>query len=95
MKPNDPLERAFELLKAECPQAPLPADLENKLVAELHRQNRPKRLKKLVLLGAVLLTLALAGGGLSLTAGFNPIKVFRFKKADGDTWIMEPAKRAP
>ena len=34
-------------------------------------------------------------GGLSLTAGYNPIKVFQFKKAEGDTWIMEPAKRAP
>lgn len=94
MKSNDPLERAFELLKAECPQPPFAADLEGKLVTELHRQNRPKRFKRLVLVGAVLLTLALAGG-LSLTAGYNPIKVFQFKRAEGDTWIMEPAKRAP
>ena len=76
MNRRDPLERAFELLKADSTGLADNPNLENKLMNELRRQNRPSRFKKVALVLAVLVGLVLAGGGIAMAAGFNPIEFF-------------------
>jgi hypothetical protein len=90
MNRKDPLERAFELLKADSTELAVNPDLEDKLMNELQRQNRPNRLKRLALVGAVLAGLLLAGGGIGLAAGFNPFKVWVLKDSQKGTWILQP-----
>jgi hypothetical protein len=89
MNRKDPLERAFELLKADSTELALNPDLEDKLMNELQRHNRPNRLKKLALVGAVLAGLLLAGGGIGVAAGFNPLKVWILKDKQGNTWTLQ------
>jgi hypothetical protein len=84
---RDPLERAFELLKADSTGLADNPNLENKLMNELQRQNRPSRFKKLALVVAVLVGLVLATGGIAMAAGFNPIELFITIHGDGSTEI--------
>src|SRR4051794_10796546 len=89
MRPGDPLERAFELLKADSTElAPNPT-LEHKLMTELQRQNRPRRFKKLALVTAALVALVLTGGGIAYAAGFDPIRLFLTVHEDGTSQVYD------
>ncbi len=90
MNREDPLERAFELLKADSTELAWNRDLEDKLVNELQRHNRPGRLKKWVLVAAGLAGLLVAGGGISLAAGINPLRVWVLTDRQGNTGILRP-----
>jgi hypothetical protein len=94
MNRKDPLERAFELLKADSTGLALNSNLEDKLMLELQRRNRPPRWKKVALVGALLVGLVLAGGGVTLAARYPTFKVFTFilKDRQGDVWILDKAK---
>lgn len=83
MKRGDPLEHAFELLKADSTELAPDPTLETRLMTELQRQNRPRRFKKLALVAGALLALVLTGGGIAVAAGYNPIKLFLKLNADG------------
>jgi hypothetical protein len=94
MNRKDPLERAFELLKADSTGLALNSNLEDKLMLELQRRNRPTRWKKVALIGALLVGLVLAGGGVTLAARYPTFKVFTFRLTDrqGGFWNIENAK---
>jgi hypothetical protein len=97
MNRKDPLERAFELLKADSTGLAFNSNLEDKLMLELQRRNRPTRWKKVALVGALLVGVILAGGGVTLAARYpTPFKTFIFMLKDGqggDVWIIEKAKQ--
>jgi hypothetical protein len=90
MNSKDPLERAFELLKADSTGLAFNSDLEDKLMTELQRRNRPNRLRRAALIGALLLGVILAGGGAAL-AGVRAFQVFVLQ-GDGKTWVLQPGK---
>ena len=94
MNRKDPLERAFELLKADSTGLAFNSNLEDKLMLELQRRNRPTRWKKVALVGALLVGVVLAGGGVTLAARYPAFKVFTFRLTDrqGGVWILEKAK---
>jgi len=94
MNRKDPLERAFELLKADSTGLAFNSNLEDKLMLELQRRNRPTRWRKVALVGALLVGVVLAGGGVTLAARYPTFKVFTFilKDRQGDVWILEKAK---
>jgi len=76
MRSGDPLEHAFELLKADSTELAPNPNLEQKLMSELQRQHRPRRFKKFAMVAAALMALVLTGGGIAYAAGYNPIKLF-------------------
>jgi hypothetical protein len=82
MNRRDPLERAFELLKADSTGLADNPNLENKLMNELQRRNRPSRFKKVALVLAALVGLILAGGGIAVAAGYNPIELFYYQNGN-------------
>jgi len=87
---RDPLEQAFELLKADSTGLACDSTLEAKLMTELVRQNRPQNwLKRVALIGAVLVGLGLASGGIALAAGYDPIRLFVTIDADGNGYILD------
>lgn len=87
---RDPLERAFELIKADSTGLAPDALLEAKLMNELVRQNRPRRwLKRAALVGAVLVGLGLVGGGMALATGYNPIRLFVTLDANGNGVVLD------
>ena len=94
MNRKDPLERAFELLKADSTGLALNSNLEDKLMLELQRRNRPTRWKKVALVAALLVAVALASGGVTLAARYPTLRVFTFmlKDRQGGVWIIEKAK---
>ena len=76
MRPEDPLERVFEFIKADSTGTAINHNLENKLMNELQKQNRPSRWKRAALVLMALLALVLAGGGIAAAAGYNPLGFF-------------------
>jgi len=57
---------------------------------ELVRQNRPRKwLKRLAVIGAVLVGLGLAGGGMALATGYDPIRLFVTLDADGNGVVLD------
>jgi hypothetical protein len=94
MNRKDPLERAFELLKADSTGLAFNSDLEDKLMLELQMRNRPRRFRKIAVVAGLLLGVILAGGGISLAAGYPPLRVFTFvlKDRQGGVWILKDVK---
>lgn len=87
---RDPLERAFELLKADPTGLACDSTLETKLMTQLERQNRPRNwLKRVALVAAVVVGLVLAGGGIALAAGYDPIRLFVTFDADGNGVVLD------
>lgn len=88
MNRKDPLEQAFELLKADSKGLAFNSDLECKLMNELERRNKPRRLRRAALAAALLVGALVAGSGISWAAGYNPFKVFKVTDASGTTWTL-------
>ncbi|MFT3882116.1 MAG: hypothetical protein QM703_20990 [Gemmatales bacterium] len=84
MKTEDPLERAFEFIKADSTEAAINPNLENRLMIELQKQNRPSRWKRAAWMLAALMAVVLAGGGIAAAAGYNPLDFFRFTDGQGN-----------
>lgn len=84
MNPKDPLERAFELLKADSTELAINPKLENRLMNELQKQNRPVRWKRVAWVAAALLAVVLTGGGIAAAAGYNPLGFFHFTDENGN-----------
>jgi hypothetical protein len=89
MNRRDPLEHAFELMKADSTELAANPNLENRLMTELQKQNRPRSLRKVAMILAALLALILAGGGIAVAAGFNPIKFFITIDSDGTAYVLD------
>jgi hypothetical protein len=86
---RDPLEQAFELLKADSTELAPNPNLEHKLMTEFNRQRQPRRWKKVLTVLAVLLGLTLAGGGIAMAAGFDPIRLFITVNEDGSVKTLD------
>lgn len=84
MRPEDPLERVFEFIKADSTETAINPNLENKLMSELQKQNRPSRWKRTGMVLVALVALVLAGGGIAAAAGYNPLGFFFFTDAQGN-----------
>lgn len=84
MIPEDPLERAFEFIKADSTELAINPNLEKRLMIELDKQHRPARWKKAAWVMAALLALVLTGGGIAAAAGYNPLGFFRFADENGN-----------
>ena len=84
MRTEDPLERAFEFIKADSTEAVINPNLENRLMIELQKQNRPSRWKRAAWVLAALVAVVLAGGGIAAAAGYNPLGFFRFTDEQGN-----------
>jgi len=85
MKTKDPLERAFELIKADSTEAAINPNLENRLMNELQKQHRTSRWKRTAWVLTALVALVLAGGGIAAAASYNPLGFFRFTDEQGNT----------
>lgn len=85
MKSKDPLERAFEFIKADSTETAFNPNLENRLMIELQKQNRPSRWKRAAWVLAALVAVVLAGGGIAAAAGYNPIGFFIVTDEQGNT----------
>lgn len=84
MRPEDPLERVFEFIKADSTETAINPNLENKLMNELQKQNRPSRWKRTGMVLMALVALVLAGGGIAAAAGYNPLGFFYFTDGEGN-----------
>ena len=84
MRPEDPLERVFEFIKADSTETAINPNLENRLMNELQKQNRPSRWKRAAWVLTALVALVLAGGGIAAAAGYNPLGLFHFTDGQGN-----------
>jgi hypothetical protein len=84
MNSVDPLERAFEFIKADSTGLAVNPNLENRLMKEFHKQNRPSRWKRTAWVLAALMAMVFAGGGIATAAGYHPFGYFTFSDEHGN-----------
>lgn len=73
--PDDPLQRAWELLKADSPELAPQPQLEKRLMNAMNTKTsaQPWR-RKLLIAAGLLLGFLVAGTGICVAAGYNPFK---------------------
>ena len=85
MRTEDPLERAFEFMKADSTEWAINTKLETRLMNEFQKQNRPARWKRVAWAFAALVGIVFASGGLAAAAGYHPFGQFIFMDEQGNT----------
>lgn len=73
--PDDPLQRAWEVLKADSLELAPQPQLEKRLMNEMHTKTtaHPWR-RKLLIAAGLLMGFLIAGTGICVAAGYNPFK---------------------
>lgn len=75
---TDPFEHAWKSLQADSTELPDNPHLENRLMQELHRQQKPRSMWRKLIIAAGLLVGCLAlGSGIAVAAGYNPFRTFQ------------------